>query len=89
MHFLVIHCLFVQLIQENRFDYYRSEDCMKNHSKVLKEYVTEIINYEKKEMISLTYEESESLKMQKVCYICKKKLIQIKKTNMHLNYTIN
>ena len=32
-----------------------------------------IINYEKKEMIPLTYEETESYEMQKVCYICEKK----------------
>ena len=39
--------------------------------KDLKEHPTKIINYEEKEMISLTYEENKSYK-QKVCYICKK-----------------
>ena len=32
-----------------------------------------IINYGKKEMIPLTYEENEYHEMQKVCYICKKR----------------
>ena len=34
--------------------------------------LTKIINYEKKEMIPLTYEENKSYKKEKVCYICKK-----------------
>ena len=45
---------------------------MKNFSKDLKEYATEIRNYEKKERIPLNYEENKSYKKQKVCYICKK-----------------
>ena len=32
-----------------------------------------IINYEKKEMMPLTNEETESYEKQKVCYICEKK----------------
>ena len=31
-----------------------------------------MIDYEKKEMIPLTYEENKSYKKQKSCYICKK-----------------
>ena len=38
------------------------------------EIATEIINYEKKEMIPLTNEENESYKKQNVCYICRKEL---------------
>ena len=45
---------------------------MKNICKDLKEHVIKIINYEKKEMIPLVYEENKSYKKQKVCYICKK-----------------
>ena len=37
----------------------------------LKEHATKIINYIKKEMIQLTYEQYKSYKMQKVCYIRK------------------
>ena len=47
---------------------------MEMFCKDLKDHATEIINYEKKEMIPLTNEENESYKKQKVCYICKKEL---------------
>ena len=55
---------------------------------VLKEHATEMINHEKKQMIPLTYEENKSYKKQKVCYICKKKLILIKMIKINLNYTL-
>ena len=45
---------------------------MERFCKELKEHATKIINYEKKEMIPLTYRENKSYKKQKVCYICKK-----------------
>ena len=45
---------------------------MKNFYKDLKEHATKIINYEKKEMIPLTYEKNKSSKKQRFCYICKK-----------------
>ena len=45
---------------------------MKKFCKDLKEHATKIINCEKK-IIPLTYEENESYKNRKVCYICKKK----------------
>ena len=41
--------------------------------KGLKNQEMKIINYEKKEMIPLTDEESQSYENQKVCYICEKK----------------
>ena len=48
---------------------------MKSFCKDLKEHVTEITDYEKKEMIPLTIEESQSYHEQNICYIyiCKKK----------------
>ena len=46
---------------------------MERFCKDLKEHITKIINYEKKEMIPTTDEESKSYKKQKVCYICKKR----------------
>ena len=46
---------------------------MKNLCMDLKEHATKIINYEKKEMISLTNEEKKIHCEQKVCYICKKR----------------
>ena len=42
---------------KNRFDYHRGKNCMKNLYLDLRQHATEIINYEKKEMISLTNEE--------------------------------
>ena len=38
----------------------------------LRDQAMKIINYEKKEMIQLTDEETEFYEMQKVCYICEK-----------------
>ena len=37
---------------KSKFAYYGGKDCLKNLYKYLKEHATEIINYEKKEMIS-------------------------------------
>ena len=46
---LVIHCLHIfGFKQQNRLDYYRGKDCMKNICKDLKEHATKIANYEKK-----------------------------------------
>ena len=47
-----------------------------------------VINYEKKEMIPLTDEETKSYEKQKFCYICKEKFLLIRMTKMNLNYTI-
>ena len=38
---------------KNNLDYYRGKNCMKNFCLHLRETATKIINYEKKEMISL------------------------------------
>ena len=67
---LFTHCLFD--LTKNNLDCYRGKDCMERFCKDLKEHGTKIINYGKKEMISLTDEESKSHKKQKVCYICTK-----------------
>ena len=45
---------------------------MEMFCKDLREEAMKIINYEKKERISLTNEEKESYKNQKVCFICEK-----------------
>ena len=58
---------------KNKLDYYRGKKCMKNFCLDLREYVTKIINYEKKEMIPLTKEEKDWHNQQKVCHICKKR----------------
>ena len=46
---------------------------MKNFCLELREHVTKIINYEKKEMIPLTKEEEKNQNKQNVCHICKKR----------------
>ena len=43
---------------------------MKIFCKDLKNQAKKIINYEKKEMITLTYKEKESYENQKICHIC-------------------
>ena len=45
---------------------------MEKFCKDLREHVTEISNYDKKEMIPLTDEENKSDEKQKVCYMWKK-----------------
>ena len=47
--------------------------------KDLRDQVMKIINYEKKEMIPLTDEESEFYEMKKVCYKCEKEFHTNKK----------
>ena len=49
-----------------------SFDAAKNQCKDLKEHATKIINYEKKEMIPLTYKENKSYEKKKDCCTCKK-----------------
>ena len=53
---LFTHCLFDRT--KNKLDYYRGKNCMKNFCLDLREHATKIINYEKKEMISLTKKKS-------------------------------
>ena len=52
---LFIHCSFAAA--ENKPDCYRGKNCMENFCLDLKKYVTKIINFEKKEIITLTNEE--------------------------------
>ena len=47
-----------------------------------------IVNYEEKEMIPLTDKEYETYEKQKVCHICKKKIVLMKMIKIHLKYTI-
>ena len=68
---LFTHCSFDTT--NNKLDFYKGKDCMKNFFLDLREHATEIINYEKKEMIPLKKEEKKQNK-RKVCHICKKKM---------------
>ena len=60
---------------KNKLDCYKGKNCRKMFCKDSKKYTTNIINYEKRKMIPLTYEENKSYKKQNVCYIWKKKKI--------------
>ena len=64
-------CLFDE--KENKLDYYRRKDCIDELYKNLKEHAMEMINYEKKEIIPLTYQENKSYEKQKACHICEGK----------------
>ena len=57
---------------KNRHYLYRGKDCVENFCKKLKEFGTEVINYEEKEMILLTDKENKFYEKQKKCHICKK-----------------
>ena len=59
---------------KNRNKFYRRKDSIKRYCNDLKELAPEIINYEVKEMISLTNEEVTFYESQKVCHICKEGL---------------
>ena len=67
---------------------------MKSFCLDLKEYAKKIINYEKKEMLSLTKEEKKTHLEQKVCYIYKKGLSiddnkkKYHKVRDHCHYTV-
>ena len=74
---------------KNKLDCYRGNDCMEKFCKNLREHGIKIINYKEKEMIPLTSEGNEYYEMQKLCHICKKKLVLIKMMKKHSNYTKN
>ena len=69
---LFIHCSFDT---KNKLDYYRGKNCMKNVCLDLREHATKIINYEKKEMISLTKKEEKKHNKQKFVIYVKKDLV--------------
>ena len=88
---LFTHCSFDTT--ENKLDYYRGRNCMKNFFLDLKEHATKIINYEKKEMIPLTKEEKKIHGRQRKSYICKKRFStddsnkKYHKVRDHFHYT--
>ena len=68
---LFTHCSFDTT--KNKLDYYRGKNCMKHFCLGLRKHATKIINYEKKEIISLTKKEEKKHNKQKFCHICKKR----------------
>ena len=57
---------------KNKLNHDRGKKCTKTFCLDLRNQVTKIINYEKKEMIPLTREEKDCHNNQRVCHICKK-----------------
>ena len=70
---------------ENKLDYYQGKKCIKNFCLNLREHLTKIINYEKKEIIPLTKKEEKRHNKQKFCHICKKKFSNDDNNGIALN----
>ena len=67
---------------------YREKDCIEKFCEDLKVLTRKIINYEEREMILLTDEETKSYERQKFVTYAKQNFVQIKmKKKMNLNYT--
>ena len=60
------------MIQKKTNTVYRGKDCIKKFCTELKELGTKVVNYEQKEMTSLTSDDVTLYQSQKVCYICKR-----------------
>ena len=74
---------------KNKLHCYKGEDFMESFCKDLREHGMKIMNYEKKEMIPLTYEEKELYEIAKsLLHMQKKYLVLIKMIKMYLNYMI-
>ena len=58
--------------KQDKNSFYRGKDCTKKFSKDLKKHAIKIINFEEKEMKSLTDSEITFYEEQKVSHICKK-----------------
>ena len=58
--------------KENKRDVYRVKDCMKKFYESLREHAMEIINFKKKEMMLLTMNTRNQMKMQKFVIFVKK-----------------
>ena len=69
---LFTHCSFNKA--ENKLDYYRGQDCMKNFCKDLREHATKIINYEKEEIIPPTKKEEKKRNKQKSLLYMQKRI---------------
>ena len=72
---------------ENKFDYYRGIDSIKKCCEEIRNHATEIINYEKHEMIPLTDEGIKFFEEQKNATYAKKSFVMMKIKKINLNYT--
>ena len=88
---LFTHCSFDTT--KNKLDYYRGKNCMKNFYLDLIEHATKIINYEKKEIITLTKKEEKKHNKLELSHICKKRFStdddnkKYRKVRDHCHYT--
>ena len=81
---MFIRCSFDE--KENKRDYYRGKYCIEKLCRRLKERAMKIINYEEKEMIPLTDEESKSYTEQEEAYhICEEKFCMDKDDESYTN----
>ena len=60
-------------VKENKHSFYRGKNYIKKFCKELKEICTRIVNYEQKEMTTLTEKKKEYYEQQKKCHICQKR----------------
>ena len=67
------HCSFDAT--KPKLDSYRGKDCMERFCYDLKEHATNIINYKKREIITLTYKGNKFLKNKKFVIYAKKDLV--------------
>ena len=83
---MLTHCSFDTT--KNMLNRDRGKNCMKNFCSDLREHVTKIIDYEKKEMIPLTKKEERKYNKKKVCHICKKDLVVMMTIKNTIKYKI-
>ena len=69
----------------NKLIHQKGKDSIEKVCKIIKEWSTEIINHEKKEMISLTHEENNFYNKQEICYMCKEKFCMDKNDKNYIN----
>ena len=60
---------------KNEHNYYRDQYCIEKLCEDLMDQTMKVINYKKKEMILLTDEETGFYERQKVCNMCKKRVL--------------
>ena len=80
-------------ITKNKLSHNRGKNCMKDFCLDSKKHATEIINYDKKEVIPLTKKEEKNHNKQKVCHIFRKEfstddsIKKYHKVKDHCHYT--
>ena len=79
---------------ENKHTLYRRENFMKKFCNFLREHATNILNFEKKEILPLTKEKLKLHQNEISCYICRRRILQkfaknknYRKIRDHCNYT--